>query len=163
MMKAETVTYAPKARAEGLLVRELSDEVLVYDLESHRAMCLNRTAALVWKLCDGRLTIEAIACAVAGELKQTVSVEVVWLALDQLGRGGLLRERVKRPAEFAGMSRREVVRKIGLAAAGALPVVASIVAPTAAQAASCRPSGASCTDSAQCCSGVCGESFTCVG
>ena len=39
----------PRARTEGLVVTELPDELLVYDLERHRAYCLNPTAALVFK------------------------------------------------------------------------------------------------------------------
>jgi len=46
----------PAARQEGLLVRELNDETLVYDLFNigHKAHCLNSTAALIWKYCDGQ-------------------------------------------------------------------------------------------------------------
>jgi hypothetical protein len=53
------------------------------------------------------------------------------------------------------MSRREVVRALALTAAVAVPVVASIVAPTPAQAASCFPNGSGCETSAECCSGFC--------
>ena len=44
----------PRARRDGLVIRELNGELLVYDLERHRAHCLNPTAALVFKQCDGR-------------------------------------------------------------------------------------------------------------
>ena len=47
--------YLPAAREARLLVRELAEEVLVYDEEGHRAHCLNRTAALVWKSCGPAL------------------------------------------------------------------------------------------------------------
>src|SRR5207248_2525045 len=36
----------PSARQDRLVVQELSDEVLVYDLDRHRAHCLNRAASL---------------------------------------------------------------------------------------------------------------------
>ena len=39
----------PEKRRDGLVVTELLDEVLVYDLDRHRAHCLNRTAALVFR------------------------------------------------------------------------------------------------------------------
>ncbi len=154
----------PHARSEGLVVRELPGEVLVYDLERHKAICLNRTAAVVWKHCDGRTDAAGIARRVGKELGQTVAEDVVWLALDQLGRDNLLRERAAQPVELAGMSRRELMRRAGIAAAVALPVVSSIVAPTAAQASSCLPPGAACTTGAQCCSGSCdtGGSNTCL-
>jgi len=54
----------PKGRSEGVIESELPDELLVYDLERHRADALNRTAAPVWKACDGRRTVGEIAEAV---------------------------------------------------------------------------------------------------
>lgn len=146
----------PRARVEGLVAREVADETLVYDLESHRAVCLNKTAALVWRSCDGRKTAKGIALSLGEALGETVPEEVVWLALDQLGRDKLLVTRVARPDALAGLSRRELIRRVSLAAAVvALPLVTSIVAPTPAQAASCLPTGTACTISAQCCSGLC--------
>src|SRR5215208_278306 len=76
--------YLPVARKTRLVVRELAEEVLVYDEEGHRAHCLNRTAALVWKSCDGKTPVSGIAERVSGQLSAPVSDEVVWLALDQL-------------------------------------------------------------------------------
>jgi hypothetical protein len=58
----------------------------------------------------------------------------VWLALDHLDRAHLLDARPEPPAELAGHSRRDLLRRAGLAAA-LLPVVASILAPTPAEAA----------------------------
>ena len=49
--------YLPAARTSGLVVRELAEETLVYDEERHRAHCLNRTAALVWRHCDGKTPV----------------------------------------------------------------------------------------------------------
>ena len=152
----------PLARAEGLVVRELPEEVLVYDLDTHKAMCLNRTAALVWKNCDGRRDVAAIARALSAEFDAPVAEEVVWLALERLSRERLLAERVRRPASRASLPRREVIKKLGLAAAIALPAITAIVAPTAAEASTCLPGGAQCTDSAQCCSGLC-SGGTCTG
>jgi hypothetical protein len=163
-MAGETARPAPKARAAGLVVREIADEVVVYDLERHRAVCLNRTAALVWKHCDGRTSVAGLSRLLAPELGSPGAEELVWLALEQLGRDRLLEERVARPAALAGVSRRELVRRLGLAAAASLPLVTSIIAPTAAQAASCKETGASCSAPAECCSGLCpgAPSGTCV-
>ena len=157
-MAERTVPARPRARAEGLVVRELPDEVLVYDLDTHRAVCLNSTAAQVWRLCDGRRTTADIRKALEKSSGGPVPEELVWLALEQLGRDKLLDARPPRPAELAGLSRRELIKRVGLAAAVALPAVVSIVAPTPAQAASCLPSGASCTTGAQCCSTACSSS-----
>ena len=153
----------PLARTHGLVVRELPEEVLVYDLDTHKALCLNRTAALVWKCCDGRTGVEDILRALRAETGEPLTEEVVWLALERLGRDRLLTERVRRPAALAGVSRRDVLKKIGLAAAVTLPVVTAIVAPTTAQAACCIPSGGPCTGTgAECCPpGIC-TGGTCV-
>ena len=157
-MRERTVRAKPKARAEGLVVRELAEEVLVYDLDTHKAVCLNSTAAAVWRLCDGRRTAAEIRRTLEKSADGPVPEEIVWLALEQLGRDRLLDARVPRPAELAGISRRELMRRVGLTAAVALPVIASIVAPTSADAASCIPQGGACQESAQCCSGL-----NCVG
>jgi hypothetical protein len=134
-------------------MEELADEVLVYDLGRDRAHCLNQTAANVWKLCDGKSSPAKIAAQLDGKLDPAAAEEVVWAALKQLSSAGLLEEKVKRPA--TGLSRREVVKRIAVAAAIGVPVVTSIVAPKASHAANCRPSNAACTASAQCCSGLC--------
>lgn len=154
-MGERTAPARPRARAEGLVVRELPDEVLVYDLDTHKAVCLNRTAAQVWRLCDGRRAAADIRKSLEKSAGGPVPEELVWLALEQLGRDNLLDARPPRPPALAGISRRELIRRVGLAAAVALPAVASIVAPTPAQASSCLPSGATCTTSTQCCSEAC--------
>ena len=153
-MGERTVAARPKARSVGVVVRELDEEVLVYDLDTHRAVCLNGAAASVWRLCDGRRTPEEIRRALSKAGASAVPAEFVWLALEQLGRDGLLDARLPaRPQALAGLSRREMMRRVGLAAALALPAVAAIVAPTPADAASGLPTGAPCQDSAQCCQG----------
>lgn len=160
-MAERTAPARPKARVEGVVVRELPDEVLVYDLETHKAVCLNSTAAAVWRLCDGRRTPSDIRRALEKSAGGAVPEELVWLALEQLGRDRLLDARPPRPSELAGLSRREMMRRVGLAAAVALPAVASIVAPTRADAASCLPQGSTCNESAQCCSGLICAGDTC--
>jgi hypothetical protein len=152
-MKNKREQKVPEARTEGLVVQHLTDEVLVYDQDRHKAHCLNHTAALVWKQCDGRSSVKEIASKLSLEVDREVEAEVVWLAVEQLSKTHLLKERVGMSRE--GASRREVMRRIGIGAAVALPVVTSIVAPKATQAANCRLAGAACTASAQCCSGVC--------
>jgi hypothetical protein len=145
----------PLARKDGLVIQELPDEVLVYDLDRDRAHCLNETAAFVWQRCDGRTTTDEIARLLGKKVNASVDEKVVWFALDQLGRNHLMTTRPVPPQLIAGMNRREMVRALGLAAVVAVPVVASIVAPTPAQATTCLTSGSVCTTSGQCCSGLC--------
>jgi hypothetical protein len=142
----------PAARKDELVIQEVEGETLVYDLKSHKAHCLNRTAALVWKHCDRNQTVDEVARRVALELKAPVSREVVWLAIDQLEKLGLLEGSMKRAN---AVSRRELVRRIGITAAVALPLVTSIIAPTAAQAATCGGVEAFCGgDNPPCCAGL---------
>ena len=140
----------PCARRERLIVRELPDEVLVYDLDRDQAHCLNRTAAEVWKQCDGHATPADIARRL-GRLDE----RIVWLALDQLSQHHLLKQKVDWPATMSRMSRREAVRRLGIGAAIAIPLISSIIAPTPAQAVSCFPTCHPCNTGSDCCSGVC--------
>jgi hypothetical protein len=137
----------PVARRDGLVIRELPDEVLVYDRESHRAHCLNRAAAAIFRHADGTRTVADLARLLAPREEATTGASLVTLALAQLAEAGLLDDA---PVP-AALSRREVVRRAGLGAAFLLPVVASIVVPTPAEAAatcvsSClnKPDGTPC-------------------
>ena len=147
--------YMPRAQSSKLVVRELADETLVYDVEGHRAHCLNRTAALVWKLCDGENTVSRIAEKMGDRLSARVPDEVVRLALDQLADRGLLAPGDFRPAVTANpVSRRAMMRRLGLAAAVALPLVTSIISPTPVMAQSpCTET--SCPPGTTCQAGVC--------
>jgi hypothetical protein len=160
MMKQAGKETRPLARKKGLVIQELPDEVLVYDLDRDRAHCLNETAAFVWQRCDGRTTTGEIARSLGRKVNAPVDEKVVWFALDQLGRNHLMATHSVPRQLVAGMNRREMVRALGLAAVVAVPVVASIVAPTPAQATSCKATGAPCTSPAECCSGIC-PSTTC--
>ncbi|HEY8188008.1 MAG TPA: PqqD family protein [Pyrinomonadaceae bacterium] len=142
----------PKMRKHGLVIDELTDEVLVYDLDSDQAHCLNRTAALVWRCCDGNTSAPEIAHRLEVELGALFNEQLVWMALEQLKNLHLLEDSISVPSEFTHLSRRRMIRQLGLAAAVAVPVVTSIVAPTAVQAATCQPSGAPCIPNKLCCS-----------
>jgi hypothetical protein len=123
----------PVARKSGLVVQEVPDEVLVYDLESNKAHCLNQSAAMIWKSCDGNTSVSEIAKLVEGQAGGKVTEDFVWLAIDQLSENNLLEKQI--PSGFEGTSRREVIKKIGLASVIAIPVIASLVAPQSALAA----------------------------
>jgi|SRR5947209_3061144 len=144
----------PEARRAGLITEELQDELLIYDTKRNKAHCLNRASALVWKHCDGRTTIEELAKALEEESVAPADESIVWLALEQLERRHLLRGEAARPAAVAKMSRREMVRALGLATAS-IPLITSVVAPTAVKAASCLAAGSGCRSNAQCCSTNC--------
>jgi hypothetical protein len=151
----------PLARKTNLVVKEAGGEVLIYDLDTDKAHCLNQTAAMVWNAADGKRDTTAIAQHLTKKLNSTVNENVVWYALSQLSKDNLLEHRLTRPPSLGGMNRREVIRALGIAAVVAVPVVTSIVAPTPAQAATCIPTGGACTAAAQCCSGLCQGGGTC--
>ena len=125
----------PRTRTEGLVVTELPDELLVYDIERHEAHCLNPTAALVFKHCDGHTTVKQIARILRRELDvdRAADESLVWLSLERLERARLLEEREAAPAAAPRSSRRELLRRAAIVAA-TLPVVATILAPTPAEA-----------------------------
>jgi hypothetical protein len=147
-------TAMPRARKEGVLVQEMLHEVLLYDTKRHKAHCLNPTAALVWKHCDGRTSVEEIARRLETSLGTIVDEDVVWCALTQLEKDHLLEENVAWPVDMNRISRRELVRRLGIGAAIAIPLVTSIVAPTVAYAGSQPNPGASCTSNADCTGGT---------
>ena len=126
-MKDKDRQRKPLARKDGLVIQELPDEVLVYDLNSDRAHCLNQTAAFVWQRCDGRNTTAQIARKLGQQFDCSVDEKIVWLALDQLGRNHLLARQPVPPAELMGMNRRSMLRALGLAGAVAVPLVTSIM------------------------------------
>ncbi|HWZ96681.1 MAG TPA: PqqD family protein [Candidatus Dormibacteraeota bacterium] len=141
----------PKARLD-CLTRQFEDEILIFDPIRQEGHCLNSTAAAVWKLCDGKSNPSQIAQTLSRQLSVRVDRQVVELALEQLAHAHVLEGPEVSVKEY---SRRTAIRRIGIAAAIALPLVTSIVAPMPAHAASCAHNNQPCTDNAQCCSGVC--------
>jgi len=124
----------PVSRKENLVVQEMDDEVLIYDLIENKAFCLNETSAAIWQSCDGERTVEKIMEEAAKSINAPMSEDIVWLALEQLATERLV-ENVKIPVSaFAGMSRRDVIKRVGLGSMAALPIVASMTAPLAIQA-----------------------------
>ena len=173
-MTIEPSEFFPASRREGIISKQSDGELLVYDRTRDQAHCLNASAAAIWKLCDGRTSVPEIArrlgvadgskhlagggrrSPVDSQASQGIDEQVVWLGLDELRRKHLLETAPAWPQTgIHSMSRREAVRRIGLGAAIALPLVATIISPTPAQAATCKPANASCNTGGECCSGVC--------
>ena len=138
-----STTEHPKARRDGLVLRELPQEILIYDTETHEAHCLNETAAFVWQQCDGTRTVPEIVATACSRFDAALDEEVVWVALEDLWRRQLL-EGEPAPARERSMSRSQVLKRAAVVAAVSVPVVTSIVAPTAAHAASLVPCNSPC-------------------
>lgn len=126
----------PLSRKDNLVIQEINGETLVYDLVTNKAFCLNETSALVWQACDGSKSTAEVSEFVSQKLNSPANEDLVWLALDQLKKEKLIENGESLPNHFAGMSRREVIKKVGLGTMFALPIVASVVAPTVVDAAS---------------------------
>jgi hypothetical protein len=154
-MESTAEQTKPQARSEGLVIQELSDEVLVYDLERDKAHCLNQTAAIVWKNCDGKNSVSDLAQILSKESGLHADEDVVWLALNQLGKARLMPERRAIPNDNKKLSRRDVMRKVGLATIVALPLVTSILVPTAALGGT--QCGSSCASPSDCPNPVCNQ------
>lgn len=139
----------PLSRQRDLLTRELENEVLIYDLEIDKAFSLNQTSSLVWLACDGKKNISQITESVSAKLKSPATEDLIWFTIDELKKLNLIENGEQLPSAFNGISRREVIKKVGLGTMVALPVIASLSAPKAANAASVLVGfGEACTGSA---------------
>ena len=126
----------PHAREDNLIIQDMRDELLVYDVERDHAHSLNRVTALVWRSSNGENTVAEIASLLRDQLDEETDEALVWTALSCLQEAHLLRETITPSAEVRQLSRRELMRKVavkgGLTAA-AFGVV-SMAAPTPAEA-----------------------------
>jgi hypothetical protein len=124
----------PSTRKSGLFQENLGDEVVLYDHEAHRVHRLNRSMALVWEAVDGQRSVAEIARLLSQNTGCECDQDMVLVALRQLEREGLLTAPAV-PAELLP-SRRELGRKFATAgiSISALPVLASMMAPTPAMA-----------------------------
>jgi hypothetical protein len=122
----------PRSTQQGMSVQQIGTETLVYDERRHLAFCMNESSSVIWRLANGEHTIAAIREAAALELNTPVSEDFVLYALEELRRDGLVE--ASEVEDRATISRRAVLQKLAAGGALLLPAIASIVAPTAAQA-----------------------------
>lgn len=155
----------PIARSDDLVISELGDELLIFDLRTNTGLCLNAEAARVWRALDGSRTLDQLTADVG-----LASTDLAVYAIKRLAVADLLVGDVPESVNDAVMPRRELMRKLLVAGAGAvaLPVVATFAVPTSAAAASnactgvllttcvpggVNPTGCPCTGTPQCVSG----------
>lgn len=110
----------PRRRLRDLVVRDVGDDCLVYDLTSDEVALLDEATAAVWRRCDG----SSLRAVVESDLG--ISGDEFDGALGRVAEAGLL--------EVDGVSRRALITRA--AAVGALTSLATIAAPTPAMAAS---------------------------
>lgn len=128
----------PSARNKNIIVQTLGKEVLIYDLNSHQAYNLNETLSLVYHACDGETTFDQLRS------KSKLPDDIVFLALDELQQAKLLEENEQYKSPYTGLTRREIIRRIGFASVIALPIISTLVAPLAVNAQSRCPSISPC-------------------
>jgi hypothetical protein len=153
----------PEARRERLLIEELGDELIVYDLQRHRVHQLNRTAALVWQSCDGKTSVAELKEILQEELSPAIDETIVWETLHRLGKARLLQDPVPRPAGKGSMTRRQALNRLGRTAALALlmPAIVSITSPTPARADGQEEDDCESDGCRTKCADQCGGSTTC--
>jgi hypothetical protein len=158
--RADSLTPAkPLARSDQLVVEELGDELLVYDVAANRAHSLGAPAAAVWRACDGETP--------ASELPGRVDLDpdTVSRALEELRECSLLGG--DPPLVSGGMTRREMTVKAAQvgATAAAVPLIWSVAGPIPEAAATptiaecARYTDSSCTT----CDTICGCCCCCQG
>lgn len=116
----------------------MNNETLVYDLITNKAYCLNETSAEVFNACGNKETFDHL------KSKHNFTDDLIYLSLDELKKNNLLEGEYNSP--FIRMNRREVIRKVSFASMIALPVISSLVAPQALNAASGSSCAFRCTD-----------------
>lgn len=126
----------PKFRSEGILTQDAGQELLIYDLKVNKAYCLNESLFFIYQACDGVTTFNEI------KAKYKLTNEAINLGLDELKRANLLENGANLPVYLEGVSRREAIKRVGLASALAIPLITALSAPTAAQTASGQCVGA---------------------
>jgi hypothetical protein len=119
----------PKARTNEMLEQELNDELMVYDTSTHKAYSLNETSKNIFRACNGATSFDDL------KKRYGYTDDLIYFTLDELKRNDLLKENLPQN-RFAGLSRREVIKRVGLTCAVALPIVTGLNAPLAARAAS---------------------------
>lgn len=124
----------PIARKEGITVEDIQGESVVYDCRRHRAHCLNKSAAAVWRSCDGHNSLKDIAARLHKDLGLPDDLQLVHVALDQLEAEELV-EHEAVPRHEPLPSRLDIGHRLSIGTL-ALPLVTSL---TIAAAGSRRP------------------------
>jgi hypothetical protein len=98
-----TPQTVPK-QAFGFFVEEMEGENLLYRLGGHKAIHLNDTATVIWKLCDGSRTVQDIINLLAKEYRgsETAVAADVREAIEVLVSEGALLEMDNATAAEAG-------------------------------------------------------------
>lgn len=152
-----------RARSERLVTKTVGDEIVIYDLDTDKAHLLNPASAVLWRLCEKGATVGMLRAALEAELNTNGHTdELLWTALDDLSKAGLLETDTSFVGRPTGMTRRSLLKKAGIVALAA-PAITTILAPPAAA----QTTGGTCIQpilgSNACDGGGCCSGSTCEG
>lgn len=129
----------PAARSGELITTRAGDDVLIYDPVRHHIHQLNRTAAVVWSLCDGQRSVPEIARQSCLMLGAAVDEEMARGAIASLAAAQLLEPSPAwRAPDGPGRSRR-VTRRQAVVAGAAIVVSMTVPSAADAQSPTCDP------------------------
>src|SRR2546423_6693993 len=103
-----------------LIGRTIDDEFLVFDEEASTAHCLNGIAGEMWRACEREISVREVT-EVLRPRWPDIEEDVVAASLSKLAAAGLLEGTTVQ--ENISTGRRQLIRKLGLAAAVAIPIV----------------------------------------
>lgn len=151
----------PRVRP-GLLRHELDGQVLIYDAREDRVHLLDTTTGHVFELLEqGGRSRAGIVSELATRMNILEGEGLLELSLEELRKADLLDGNMAPVAPLSEMSRRELLRKVGMAGAAALliPAIATLTASPAYAQASCSAATHSCVVGiVDCCAGLtCGN------
>ena len=138
-MSRQLDAQCPIRQTHDLICEEVSGECVIYDGRQKKAHHLNSTLTWIWNRCDGDTTIEALTAAFNNDFNVTNGRHVVLTGLQQLNAHDLLENHIHISdvvaADKTSVSRRSMV----VGGSVLMPLVVSILAPTAEAAKSPNP------------------------
>ncbi len=124
--------FRPVARNLNLVIQRMENETIVYDLTTNHALYLNETSAIIWNLCDGRTSIGQIRDKLKEKFGTSVSSDFVWFAIYKLRKDKLLSSENEIDKQLKKFSGRRAIKRFGFDSTIAMPMISSVIAPTAA-------------------------------
>ena len=135
-----------------LIVKQMGAEWVLYDEPTSTAHCLHGVAAEIWTACEQETSGSDIKLALRSD-RPDLRDEDILATINEMLKLGILEESTS--SEGVSVSRRDLVRKLGLTAAIAVPIaITSVLVPPAAAAASCGHLGSTCSGTKPCCPGI---------
>ena len=117
----------PHAKTDGLLAIDVADELVIQGSDERAVARLDRVTGLVWRLADGKTSVDEIARTIGRRCDIAPNNEIVWAALDRLSDLDLMVERVTPPASVNSVSRRGAIRVAASVGIGAVAVGAAAI------------------------------------